>query len=74
MNAEPSTGLCYSCRHISPTVTHCYGTGDLEPSSDRFHSWPGFVCSCPCRGETVTGVIVLPRDESSNEEGGSVGS
>jgi len=45
-----SEGLCYGCRHIEDasfsTTGHCYGTGDLEPTTGL---WDGFHCVCPCR-------------------------
>lgn len=52
-----NTGLCYSCRHISPTMAHCHGTGHLEPTLREIRPWPsdpsgtvwpGFTCVCPC--------------------------
>jgi hypothetical protein len=52
---EPSRGICYGCRHAGDkyfstsdfsTHGHCCGKGDLDATD----IWPGFVCTCDCRG------------------------
>lgn len=57
-----SAGLCYSCRHISATVTHCYGSGDLEPTEavpGNSLAWPGFTCTCDCRNSDTINLPAL---------------
>lgn len=52
MTPEPTSGICYGCRHVGDprfsTSGHCRGSGSLDPLVDRRTTWPGFACVCDC--------------------------